>query len=295
MDMKEWFLKYSTEYFGEHVPKIEKYFQDTKEDLKKANLHFTLRQYLSMALLSSVLTFVLVTPVVSIIFGLMSGGLSGIMGGLIAGPFIGMFLGVGVFMGFYFYPSVEIGSRRDNIDYNLPFATTYLSTVAGMGTPVAAIFKMLGEFKEYGEVSKEARKIANDVYGFGADIDIAINRAAKRTPSEKFKDLLWGINSILTTGGDLKGFLREKANSYMDDYRRELDKFADTLSLLVEMYITLVIVGSVFLIIISTIMSSLGTSPLMILTIQTSTIFLLLPMASIMFILIVKTVSPMES
>lgn len=294
MSFEDWFLRNSTNYFSDYALYLEDYLQDLKENLRKGGISYTLIQYVSIAIMSSVIGFVVLTPLVSVIIGLISGGFSGIIAGLIAGPVVGIFLAIGVAMLFYLYPSIRISQRRDNIDHNLPFATIYLSTIAGMGTPVSAIFQLLGQFEEYGEVSKEARKIANDVYGFGADIDIALSRAAERTPSDKFKDLLWGINSILTTGGDMRSFLREKANSFMNDYRRDLDQFADTLSLLVEMYITVVIVGSVFLIIISTIMSSLGSSPLIILTMQTATIFLLLPMASVMFIVIVKSVSPAE-
>lgn len=295
MGFKEDYINYSSRYLGEYVVQYEEYFSGVKDNIRKANIRMTLRQYLSVAVMSSIIGFVVLTPLVGIMFGLISGGIGGFIGGLIAGPFLGFGGAVGVFMFFYVYPSNRITKRRNNINFNLPFATTYLSTVAGMGTPVASIFKLLGQFDEYGEISNEARKIANDVYGFGADIEIALTRAAKRTPSEKFKDLLWGINSILTTGGDLKGFLREKANTYMEDYRRQLDKFSDTLSLLVEMYITVVIVGSVFIMIITTIMSSLGTDPMVILTMQIATVFLLLPISSLMFILIVKTVSPIEN
>ena len=295
MEFMEQYLDISVEYFGDFVKYIEDYVGGLEDNLKKADLNYTLKQYLSMALCSAALTFIFVTPFVGILFGLISSGISGVIGGLIAGPFVGIGAASGMFMLYYIYPSNEITKRRDNINFNLPFATTYLSTVAGMGTPVASIFRLLGNFDEYGEVSKEAKKIANDVYGFGADIEVAITRAAKRTPSEKFKNLLWGINSILTTGGDLKGFLREKSNTFMDDYRRQLDEFADTLSLMVEMYITIVIVGSVFIMIMTTIMSSMGSNPVTILALQTATVFLLLPMASVMFILIVNTVSPMEA
>ncbi|MDY6766161.1 MAG: type II secretion system F family protein, partial [Candidatus Nanohaloarchaea archaeon] len=200
----------------------------------------------------------------------------------------------GTFMAFYLYPTVRVGERRSNIDNNLPFATMYLSTIAGTGTPPAAIFDLLGDFDEYGEVSEEARNISRDIYTFGAGTTEALRSAAQRTPSDKFKELLWGVNSILTTGGDLRAYLREKSEAFMADYRRSLDEFTDTLSLLVEMYITLVIVGSVFLITISTIMSTLGGNSSLIVAIQIFTVVILLPLSAIMFIVIVKGVSPLE-
>jgi len=292
--LEDAYVAYAEQYFSKYALLITEYFQDIKKDLQRANLGFTLTEYLSIALMSATITFVVLTPSLSVIVGLMLGTIPGIIAGLITGLFVGLFGAVAVFMGFYLYPSVEVSRRRDNINHNLPFATMYLSTVAGTGTPAPAMFKMLASFDEYGEVAEEADRISRDVYNFGADLDKALKNAAERTPSEKFKELLWGMNSVITTGGDLKSFLREKTDSYMTDYRRELDQFTDTLSLLVEMYITLVIVGSVFMMILSTIMSALGTSEMLVLGLQMGTTFLLLPMASIMFIVIVKGSSPME-
>ncbi len=294
MGLHKWYLSKSEQWFHSYAELIEEYFQDTKKELQKADIKYTLKQYLSLALMSATATFVIATPLISVLVGLMQGSITGIMAGLIAGFFLGTLLSTIVFAGFYLYPSIEVARRRDNINHNLPFATLYLSTVASSGNPPSAMFKLLGQFEEYGEVSKEAKKIAGDVYNFGADVEEAINSSADRTPSDKFKNFLWGLNSIVSTGGDLKAYLSEKASEFMRDYRRELDKFTDLLSLLVEMYITIVIVGSVFLIILSTIMSALGGGEALVIGIQTATIFLVLPAASVMFILIVKGASPLE-
>lgn len=288
------FVALANEYFSPFALKIQEYFKDVEDDLGRADINLTLTEYLSVALMAAITIFVVITPLVSLIIGISLGSITGIIAGLITGLFIGIFLSVGAFMGFYLYPTIVMQQRRENINHNLPFAAMYLSTVAGTGTPPAAMFKLLGNFDEYGEVSREAAKIARDVYTFGADLDEAITRAAERTPSEKFKELLWGMNSVITTGGDMDEYLKNKTDAYMRDYRRELDKFTDTLSLLVEMYITLVIVGSVFLMILSTIMSALGSSQMMVLTVQLATVFFVLPLAAVMFIIIVKSSSPLE-
>ncbi|MCJ7450130.1 MAG: type II secretion system F family protein [Candidatus Nanohaloarchaeota archaeon QJJ-9] len=294
MGEKSSYYRFADKYLNQYSYNLSEYFRDLKTDLKKANIPYTLSEYLSGALMTSILVFIFVTPTISVLAGLIAGNFTGMIAGLIMGLFIGIFLSVATFMGFYIYPRIQVSRRRTNINHNLPFATMYLSTVAGTGTPPAAMFKLLGQFDEYGEVSGEAEKIANNVYNFGADINEAIASAANNTPSPKFKELLWGMNSILKTGGDMKSFLRSKTKEYMADYRRDLDKFTETLSLLVEMYITLVIVGSVFVMIISTIMSALGGSNMMILAIQVATVVFLLPLAAIMFIVIVKGTSPLE-
>lgn len=296
MALQNWYTATAERWFGGHADLLTEYFQDTKKELQRADINYSLRKYLSVALMTSTLFFITSTPLLSVIVGFMQGSALGVLAGVIAGFFIGILLSIAVFAGFYLYPSVEVARRRDDINHNLPFATLYLSTVASSGNPPAAIFKLLGNFEEYGEVSREAKKISGDVYNFGADVEEAINSAASRTPSDKFKNFLWGINSVISTGGDLKSYLSEKASEFMRDYRRELDKFTDLLSLLVEMYITLVIVGSVFLIILSTIMSALGGggSEGIVIGIQTATVFLLLPAASLIFIVIIKGASPID-
>lgn len=292
---RSFYVDLSERIMGSTAGTIEEQFEDLRSDLIMADIGMGLHDYVSVALFSSFLVFFITTPLLSMLVGLSTGNVQGIISGLIMGFFVGIFLSVATFMGFYVYPSVEVGRRRSDINNNLPFATMYLSTIAGTGTPPASLFQLLGGFDEYGEVAREAQKISRDIYTFGAGTTEALRGAAKRTPSDQFRELLWGINSIITTGGDLRGYLQEKSEAFMADYRRNLDKFTDTLSLLVEMYITLVIVGSVFLIIISTIMSALGGANAMtIIALQLFVVVFLLPMAAAMFIIIVKGVSPLE-
>ncbi len=294
METRQSYIRTAQRLGGDVATRIQSFFPDLGNDLVLADIGLTLNEYLSVALLSSAIAFAVTTPFISMIVGLTTGTLVGVLSGLIMGLFVGVFTAVAVFMGFYLYPSLMVGERRSNLENNLPFATMYLATIAGTGTPPAAIFDLLGDFDEYGEVSEEAEHISRDIYTFGAGTTEALRSAAQRTPSDKFKELLWGINSIITTGGDLRSYLREKSESFMTDYRRSLDEFTDTLSLLVEMYITLVIVGSVFLITISTIMSTLGGNTGLIVAIQIFTVIILLPLSAIMFIVIVKGVSPLE-
>ncbi|MDY6777725.1 MAG: type II secretion system F family protein [Candidatus Nanohaloarchaea archaeon] len=294
MTSDSWFQKKTYEYLSQYAEKLAPQFQDVKKDLQQADMDYSLLEYLSLALGSSLMVFVVMVPMTSLVIGLLVGGLSGIIAGMIFGLFVAMFISAAVFMGFYVYPSIQVSKRRSNINHNLPFAAMYLSTVAGTGTPPAAMFRLLGNFDEYGEVSTEAENIAEDIYTFGADLDEALKNAADRTPSDKFKELLYGINSVVTTGGDLRSYMQEKTSTYMDDYRRELDQFTSILSLLVEMYITLVIVGSVLLMVLTTIMSTFGTSTIVILGIQMAATFIILPMAAIFFIILVKGTSPTD-
>ncbi len=265
------------------------YFESLRPKLSKANIEITLPEYISMILISSLISLLVS---IFVIGGLMvlSMGISGMVIGLA----LGLVAAVFTTASFYFYPILIVRSRASKIRDTLPFATMYLSTLAGTGTPLPQIFKNLSEVDEYGEVSKEAEKISRDIETFGMDVNEALERAANRTPSEDFKELMWGMNHILTTGGSLREFLKQRSDKLMDDYQRRIEEFAKNLSLLVEMYITVIIVGSIIFTSMSAVISSFSPnmSPNLLVNVQVAAIFFGLPVISGMFIILVDGLSP---
>jgi flagellar protein FlaJ len=287
--MLEDYAAFCYKMVGSYALKLIDYFEDLRPQLSKADVGVTLPEYISMMLFTS-----LVASLMSFaVFGTMltiSTGLSGLVMALIVS--IVAFLATSTC--FYVYPGIIMKSRASKIKDSLPFATMYLSTMAGTGTSLPEIFSNLAEVEEYGEVSKEAEKISRDIETFGMDISEALERAAKRTPSEDFEELMWGINHVMTTGGSLREFLEERSEKLMNDYQRRIEEFSEQLSLLVEMYITLIIVGSIIFTSMTAVMSSFSTSisPSLLVNIQVISIFFGLPIISAMFIILVDGMSP---
>ena len=190
----------------------------------------------------------------------------------------------------YIYPGMKISDIKKNMMNNLPFATIYLTTLSSAGMNPVQMFKILSHFKEFGEASKEAQRIVRDTELLGMDITTAIEKAAERTPSTQMRELLWGMRSTITTGGNLNDYLVEKSQSYMNDYRRFLDKFVDQMSILMEVYITAVVVGSIFFIIMGTILGLMGGGePLLMVQML---IYIGIPIMSIMFMILIAGMSP---
>lgn len=286
--MLEEYAEFCYDQIGSYVLDYLGYFEDLRPQLSKANIDVSLPEYLAMLVFSSFMAWVFSLFVLGSIF-IMKSGITGAIFGLTAS----LLTGAGTMMFFYLYPSVLIRNRATKIRDTLPFATMYMSTLAGTGTPVQEIFRVLSEQEEYGEVSKEAEKISQDIETFGKDLSKALRRAADRTPSNDFKELMWGMNHVLTSGGSLRDFLRERARTLMNDYQRRVEEFADQLSLLVEMYITIVIVGSIIFTSMSAVMSSFTSySGNFIVIIQMLAIFIILPLISGMFIILVRGLSP---
>lgn len=263
-------------------------FEGLRPQITKADIEVSLPEYVSLMVATSGFVSLFILLVVGSLL-MISQGVSG----LIIALTFSVIAGVATIVGFYIYPSLMKSSRASQIRDTLPFATMYLSTLAGTGTALPEIFANLAKVDEYGEVAREAQKIDRDIKTFGMDASEAIQRAAERTPSEDFRELMWGLNHVLTTGGTMRDFLQQRASSLMDDYERRVQEFADTLSLLVEMYITVVIVGSIVFTSMSAVMTTFTQlSPSVIVTIQLLLIFVGLPMISGMFILLVQGLSP---
>ncbi|MFB6203353.1 MAG: type II secretion system F family protein [Candidatus Nanohaloarchaea archaeon] len=285
------YAQFSFDQVGPYALEVLDSFEGLRPQIKKAGLGVSLPEYVSMMIFSTLAAFLFSTLLAGLVMALSMG-----VAGLVLGLVIGIIASVGTFVGFYIAPSLLVNNRSAKIRDTMPFATMYLSTLAGTGNSLPEIFKNLADVEEYGEVSKEAEKIARDLDTFGMDITEALRRAAERTPSEDFEELMWGMNHVLTTGGSLRDFLRQRSGRLMNDYRRRVEEFADTLSLMVEMYIVLVIVGSIIFTslsaVISTFVSQEALPTSVIVVIQAVFIFIGLPLISGMFVIMVEGASP---
>jgi flagellar protein FlaJ len=291
MDLWKTLKDMSFKFFGRSLEPFVGYFDSIKYDLLKANLGLSLTEYVYSMFFILLLLFVIEFPMIVVITAIVLRDAA--MSFLFSFTLTTVLLLV-VFFLFYTYPSMASGKRRKNIDATLPFGTTYLATIASSGAPPIAMFKIMSQFKEYGELSVETGKIYRDVEAFGMDLLGSIRKTAARTPSEELKELLWGLDTVLSSGGNVGNFLHEKSRGFIAEYRRRLEAYSRTLSLLIEVYLTVVLVGSIFFIIMTALMSILGggVEGTSLLFIQFLVIFIALPMASIGFIALLKTISP---
>lgn len=291
MDMWKTLKDLSFKFFGRSLEPFVGYFDSIKYDLLKSNLGFSLTEYVYSMMFTLLLLFAIEFPTIVVITSLILKDAA--MAFLFSFTITTVILLL-VFFLFYTYPSMASGKRRKSIDATLPFGTTYMGTIASSGAPPIAMFRILSQFKEYGELSIEAGKINRDVEAFGMDLLGAIRKTASRTPSEELKELLWGLDTVLSSGGNVGNFLHEKSRSFIAEYRRRLEQYSKMLSLLIEVYLTVVLVGSIFFIIMTALMSILGGGGggTDMIFLQFMVIFIALPGASIGFIGLLKAISP---
>jgi len=278
---------------GEKTTRILPIFKDVDVNLQKSELRIGFKAYVSWAILASLL--VSISTLILIPTCLIIAAYLPVTPALLFGIGGAMFAGAFTIIGFYVYPIFRADSLKRDLDDELPFTTSYMAILAGAGVSPDRIFVSLTNARISPSVSVEARTIVRDVELFGVDILSALESASKRTPSEKFKEMLEGFIGTAHSGGNLSAYLSNRSRQYMKLKRITLQKFADTLSILAEFYVTLLVAGPLIFVVMLAVMGMLGgggvglMDPRLLLSLLT---YLGIPAGSLAFLILLDIVSP---
>jgi flagellar protein FlaJ len=293
---------------GKRMKAQREQYAQLRNDLISARSKTPFEVYISTALISSVIvglgmaivlgavTYLLQLPklisykgqVPEVIVGLSQYSL--ILGTIFVVLFSLGFFGGFTYIAFLIYPNIEAGNRRRNIDASLPYAINYITSMSTAGITPAEVFRLLGDSPIYGESAVEARYIAREIDIFGRDLIDALRLVSASTPSSRMKEFLQGAMASISSGGNLTSYFRTKSNQYALENRQTQKMFLDTLGLIAESYVTAVVAGMLFLIILQSIMSVLSgeKTPLFLYAI----IYVMIPFGSIGFVIMVSTMTP---
>jgi len=155
-------------------------------------------------------------------------------------------------------PGSKAKGRGHDIDKRIAAAMSFISAMASADVNIDVIFKELSRQKVYGEISQEAAWITRDTELLGTDILTAIKRAAKRSPSSKLQDFLQGVVTTSTSGGQLKPYFLLKAEEYQKENKLAMKSQMETLGMLAESFVTVVVAFPLFLVLIMAIMAIVG-------------------------------------
>ena len=109
------------------------------------------------------------------------------------------------------------------------------------------------------------------------------------------KQVVEGFIAVVHSGGNLVKYLRNRSQQYMKLKQIALKRFSDTLAVLAEFYVTLMVAGSLIFVVMLAVMSILGGGGIgqldsrLLLQLLT---YLGLPIGSIIFLIIIDIISP---
>lgn len=268
---------------------IAPYFSDLEDDLNRSGMKFSAQEFLSQGILYTILIFIAGLPVFSVVFTFF---LRNFLFGFLSAITSSFFVLAIFFIVYVNYPKIVIAEKTKKIDNQISFAAVHLSTLASTKLPLNKVFEIFSKFSAYGEITNELSKVESDMKMFGLDINTALERAIERSPSKNLKELLWGIFSTNITGGDIEIYLREKSKNFMSDYRLKLRDFSHQLAIYIEIYLTAVILGAIFFVILTSIVAGVMGVGEQVLFIQFFLIFVFLPAVSALFIYLIKVSTP---
>jgi len=302
------FERFCFNLLGKRVKAKRDDYAALRNDLISARFKTPFEVYLSTAYISSItvgISFAIVIGIISWVFQLPTlikykGAVPEILVGLsayslvIGTIFITIFsllvFGGLTYLVFILYPGLEAGNRRRNIDASLPYAINYITSMSTAGITPAEVFRLLGSSTIYGQSAVEARYIAREIDIFGRDLIDALRLVSASTPSRRMKEFLQGTMASVSSGGNITDYFRIKAEQYSLENRQTQKMFLETLALVSESYVTAMVAGTLFLIILQSIMSVLSgdNRPMFLYAV----IYVMIPLGSIMFVIMISSMTP---
>ncbi len=281
--------------FGKFVQARTGSDPELEDNLLKAHIRLRPEEYLAVAWMNT--TFAAVGAVVAafvaalflLILNIPITTLLIIFGLVAAIPiFFSYMYAFGLPVGYHGKPAGMAKKRGHKIDKRISGAMSFISAMASADVPVDVIFKELSKQTIYGEVAKEAEWITRDTELLGLDILTAIRKAAQRSPSSKFSDFLQGVVTTSTSGGQLKPYFLVKAEQFEKEDRLEMRKKMETLGMLAESFVTVVVAFPLFLVVIMAIMALISkTGSGFVVLLLYVVVALMIPMSQFGFIFVI--------
>jgi len=192
---------------------------------------------------------------------------------------------------FYIYPILAKEDYKGDIEANLPFLAMYLYTYATSNINLIDIFRQISKREDLGSLAKEIRYLINLIDIFGYDFLNALLILANRTPSYSFKEFLYGLYSVIKSGGSVADFIKEYARNAIKDYEIKLKSYNEKVSTLITIYSFVFILFPLSLLLISFIISYVSGN-LAIINQLYFFFFVILPLSYIAYLYLIHVIQP---
>jgi flagellar protein FlaJ len=261
-----------------------------EENLVKSHMRMRADEYMA-TVYATTLVVAIVTVVAGVALGLIFITSGDAIIGILIAVALPVFGSIGAFFGLQSTPASKAKTRGRKIDLKISPAMSFVSAMASADVNVDQIFRELGRQKIYGEVAEEAAWITRDTELLGVDILTAIRNGAQRSPSKRFQDFLQGVVTTATSGGQLKPYFLLKAEQYERENKLAQLQRVETMGLLAETFVTVVVAFPLFLVIIIAIFAIIGGGGTFMLDILWAIVGLMIPLSQFGFIFFMYTLA----
>jgi archaeal flagellar protein FlaJ len=223
---------------------------DLAKSLYQADVEITPGMFISLAIITSLIvtTFMFIFSIV-MFYG---------MPNYLVYVFSLTFLTLGLCLGGFPFSLYNKVSNKDmNIQYEIPFALSYMSVLASGGSQPLEIIKRVA-LEDYGDISKELSKVVYRIDVLGEDGNSAMSYLIQNTSSEHLRAVCIDISNAMQAGGGLQTYLEMKSKELMEMRRQAQKAFIDSLSIYGEGYLSGIVMSVVLVVLMIVICSALG-------------------------------------
>src|SRR5947199_315349 len=183
-----------------------------------------------------------------------------ILGSIFASVLMAVLTGLVIFGVGYMLPFMKVGSRRQHLDTFLAFTSSYMTVLASAGVTPERILRSTAEKDPKFMLSDEIANVVGRIDLLGYDVLNALNAEVDRSPSTNYQDLLRGFAGVIRTGGDMKKFFQGITDHLFQKRALQVQSFLDSLGIIAETYVLMLIAFPLMLIVMLSIMASIGGS-----------------------------------
>jgi len=166
-------------------------------------------------------------------------GNQGIFQSVIAGVILGGVVSISLFLGWLLLAAGSLSDRGSQIDTVLPEAMSFMYAQSKSDVNYLNVIRAMALAEDaYGPVSKEFQKIVRRCEYFGEDIETAIEKQAKETPSDELARILRNLLSHIQNGANVTEFFEMEAEKARRRVETKESAAMDFLRMISTLYAT---------------------------------------------------------
>lgn len=182
----------------------------------------------------------------------------------------------------WWFPSVRARNRERRIDLTFSRTVALLYALSRGGISVPEMLRTLRRNRGvYGAAAGELSLAVRDMELLGADVLTAVERVGKRTPSDRFRVFCENLATVLQSGASTAEFLHEQYERHQRRIETRQSMYFDWLATFAEAYVSVLVVGPLFLI---TILLVMGLVSGGVMTPLSVLVYLLIPLSNAGFV-----------
>lgn len=146
-------------------------------------------------------------------------------------------------------PAIRADTRRRQIDASMSRMVAFVYALSRGGMAFPDVMRTLARNEGvFGESASEVAVGVRDIDLFGADLVTAMRSLSHRSPSDQFQTFAENLTSVLQSGRNLSGFLRDEYERFREEAEEQQAEVLELLATTAEIYVTVVVAGMLFLV-----------------------------------------------